>query len=54
MFFFLLSDAVVKHANWDTKRVRDKLQRDIEAYALEVRSVRLAELKRSYEVFRAY
>ncbi|XP_078172193.1 protein ROOT HAIR DEFECTIVE 3 homolog 2-like [Carex rostrata] len=44
-----LKDAVVKHANWDTKRVRDKLQRDIEAYALEVRSVRLAELKRSFE-----
>ncbi|KAF3338170.1 protein ROOT HAIR DEFECTIVE 3-like protein [Carex littledalei] len=44
-----LKDAIVKHANWDTKRVRDKLRRDIEAYAGEVRSVRLAELKRSYE-----
>jgi hypothetical protein len=56
LFWFIcpLSDAAVKHANWDTRRVRDKLKRDIDAYAGEVRSARLAELKRSYEVFRIY
>ncbi|KAJ3697494.1 hypothetical protein LUZ61_001199 [Rhynchospora tenuis] len=44
-----LKDAVVKHADWDTKRVREKLKRDIDTYAGEVRSARLTELKRSYE-----
>ncbi|KAJ4755860.1 hypothetical protein LUZ62_090265 [Rhynchospora pubera] len=44
-----VKDAVVKLADWDTKRVREKLKRDIDTYAGEVRSARLTELKRSYE-----
>ncbi|KAJ3675614.1 hypothetical protein LUZ60_004656 [Juncus effusus] len=44
-----LKDVVVKHIEWDTNRVREKLKRDIESHALSVRSDQLAKLKDKYE-----
>ena len=45
-----LSDAAIQQANWDASRVREKLQRDIDAHASSVRSAKLSELNVNYEV----
>ncbi|CAM8920411.1 unnamed protein product [Rhodiola kirilowii] len=42
-------DIVIELANWDTSKVRDKFQRDIEAHVAAVRSAKLAELATLYE-----
>ena len=47
---FLLSDAAVIQANWDASRVREKLQRDMDAHASSVCSAKLSELNVNYEV----
>ena len=44
-------DVAVKQADWDTSKVREKLRRDIEAYAASVRTAKLEELEAEYEVF---
>ncbi|EEC68426.1 hypothetical protein OsI_36606 [Oryza sativa Indica Group] len=44
-----LRDALVKHAEWDTTKVRSKLEQHIEAHATSVRGTKLAELKANYE-----
>ncbi|KAM0944076.1 putative P-loop containing nucleoside triphosphate hydrolase [Dioscorea sansibarensis] len=43
------ADVAVKQADWDTSKVREKLRRDIEAYATSVRTAKLEELKAEYE-----
>ncbi|CAK9174489.1 unnamed protein product [Ilex paraguariensis] len=43
------ADAIIKQANWDSSKVRDKLCRDIEAYVVAVRSAKLSELTTLYE-----
>ncbi|KAI5332206.1 hypothetical protein L3X38_022335 [Prunus dulcis] len=43
------ADAAVIQANWDASRVREKLQRDIDAHASSVRSAKLSELNVNYE-----
>ncbi|CAM8954297.1 unnamed protein product [Rhodiola kirilowii] len=43
-------DTVIELANWDTSKVRDKLQRDIEAHVATVRATKLDELATLYEV----
>ncbi|KAM7483840.1 hypothetical protein LguiB_008423 [Lonicera macranthoides] len=43
------ADAVIKQANWDSAKVRDKLRRDIDAHVAEVRSVKLSEFTTLYE-----
>lgn len=48
--FLPISDAAVRHANWDASKVRDKLHRDIEAHASSVRNDKLSNLKATYEV----
>lgn len=45
-----LTDAAIKHANWDTSKVREKLRRDIEAHALSVCNMKLSEMIADYEV----
>ncbi|CAM8957342.1 unnamed protein product [Rhodiola kirilowii] len=42
-------DTVIELANWDTSKVRDKLQRDIEAHVATVRATKLDELATLYE-----
>ncbi|XP_016648192.1 PREDICTED: protein ROOT HAIR DEFECTIVE 3 homolog 2-like [Prunus mume] len=44
------ADAAVIQANWDASRVREKLQRDIDAHASSVCSAKLSELNVNYEV----
>ncbi|KAF0896715.1 hypothetical protein E2562_027058 [Oryza meyeriana var. granulata] len=44
-----LRDALVKHSEWDTTKVRSKLEQHIEAHATSVRGTKLAELKANYE-----
>lgn len=44
------SDAIIKQANWDTAKVREKVQRDIDAHISAVRSSKLSELTTYYEV----
>ncbi|XP_020575256.1 protein ROOT HAIR DEFECTIVE 3-like [Phalaenopsis equestris] len=43
------SDAAIKQADWDASRVREKLQRDIEAHATFIESTKLSELRSFYE-----
>ncbi len=44
------ADSLVKHAVWDTTKVRSKLEHHIEAHGTSVRGTELAELKANYEV----
>ncbi|CAL0335197.1 unnamed protein product [Lupinus luteus] len=43
------ADVVVEQANWDTSKVREKLQRDIDAHVASVRAAKISELTSSYE-----
>ncbi|KAK7271967.1 hypothetical protein RJT34_28276 [Clitoria ternatea] len=43
------ADVVVEIANWDTSKVREKLQRDIDAHVASVRTAKMSELVSSYE-----
>ncbi|XP_022891341.1 protein ROOT HAIR DEFECTIVE 3-like [Olea europaea var. sylvestris] len=43
------ADAEIDQANWDCSRVRDKLQRDIDAHVAAVSSAKLSELLTTYE-----
>ncbi|KAF5727860.1 Root hair defective 3 GTP-binding protein (RHD3) isoform 2 [Tripterygium wilfordii] len=43
------ADAVIELANWDTSKVRDKLQRDINSHVEYVRAAKLSELNALYE-----
>ncbi|XP_075492309.1 protein ROOT HAIR DEFECTIVE 3-like isoform X1 [Primulina tabacum] len=43
------ADADINLANWDSSRVREKLQRDIDAHIAEVRAAKLSELTTKYE-----
>ncbi|XP_010262124.1 PREDICTED: protein ROOT HAIR DEFECTIVE 3-like [Nelumbo nucifera] len=43
------ADAAIQQANWDPSKVRDKLQRDIDAHVTSVRADKLAELTALYE-----
>ncbi|KAM7476049.1 hypothetical protein LguiB_023292 [Lonicera macranthoides] len=43
------ADIIIKQASWDSTKVRDKLQRDIEAHAAAVRAAKLSELTTLYE-----
>lgn len=47
---YVIADAVVEQANWDTSKVRDKLHRDIDAHIVSVRTAKLSELTALYEV----
>lgn len=48
--FSLFPDATIEQANWDVCKVRDKLLRDIEAHASQVRSKKLSEVVEEFEV----
>ena len=48
--FFPLTDAAIRHANWDASKVREKLCRDIDSHTSSVRNAKLSELMVSYEV----
>ncbi|XP_059638453.1 protein ROOT HAIR DEFECTIVE 3-like [Cornus florida] len=43
------ADANIEQANWDYSKVRDKLQRDIDAHVAAVRAAKLSELTNLYE-----
>ncbi|KAL5757472.1 hypothetical protein ACOSP7_020083 [Xanthoceras sorbifolium] len=43
------ADAVIEISNWDTSKVREKLQRDIDAHLASVRAAKLSELTSSFE-----
>ncbi|XP_028204177.1 protein ROOT HAIR DEFECTIVE 3 homolog 1-like [Glycine soja] len=43
------ADVVIEIANWDTSKVREKLQRDIDAHVASVRASKMSELVSSYE-----
>ncbi|KAF6148812.1 hypothetical protein GIB67_038145 [Kingdonia uniflora] len=43
------ADVAIEQANWDTSKVRDKLQRDIDAHIALVRAAKLSELTAFYE-----
>ncbi|KAL8118744.1 hypothetical protein AgCh_016307 [Apium graveolens] len=43
------ADAIIKQANWDTAKVREKVQRDIDAHVAAVRATKLSELTTTYE-----
>ncbi|KAK7251958.1 hypothetical protein RIF29_35589 [Crotalaria pallida] len=43
------ADAVVRQANWDVSRVREKLRRDINSHAMSVRSAELSEILANFE-----
>ncbi|KAL5999593.1 hypothetical protein ACLOJK_037878 [Asimina triloba] len=43
------ADAAIELANWDSSKVRDKLQRDIDAHVDTVRTAKLHELRAQYE-----
>ncbi|KAK7261718.1 hypothetical protein RIF29_28036 [Crotalaria pallida] len=43
------ADVVIEVANWDTSKVREKLQRDIDAHVASVHSAKMSELTSSYE-----
>lgn len=45
-----LADAAIQQSNWDASKTREKLKRDIDAHVLSVRSEKLSELIRNYEV----
>ncbi|KAK8931026.1 Protein ROOT HAIR DEFECTIVE 3 [Platanthera zijinensis] len=42
-------DAAIKLANWDSSKVREKVQRDIEAYVTSVRTEKLSKLMSLHE-----
>ncbi|KAL9999391.1 putative P-loop containing nucleoside triphosphate hydrolase [Helianthus debilis subsp. tardiflorus] len=42
-------DAVIKQANWDSGKVRDKFSRDLDSHIAEVRASKLSELTALYE-----
>ncbi|KAI3759756.1 hypothetical protein L6452_07796 [Arctium lappa] len=42
-------DAVIKQANWDSSKARDKFSRDLESHIAEVRTAKLSELTALYE-----
>ncbi|KAF1865881.1 hypothetical protein Lal_00021110 [Lupinus albus] len=42
-------DVVIEHANWDASKVREKLQRDIDAHVASVRAEKISELTTTYE-----
>lgn len=44
------TDAMIKQANWQSTKIRDKLRRDIDAHVAAVRTSELSELTTSYEV----
>lgn len=48
--FFVEIDVVIKQADWDTSKTREKLRRDIETHTLSVRSAKLSELSAYHEV----
>ncbi|KAI4355512.1 hypothetical protein L6164_004276 [Bauhinia variegata] len=43
------ADVMIEQANWDTSKVREKLQRDIQTHIDSVRVAKLSELTSSYE-----
>ncbi|XP_027088942.1 protein ROOT HAIR DEFECTIVE 3 homolog 2 isoform X1 [Coffea arabica] len=43
------SDAVIKHADWDASKIREKLQRDMQAHASSVRAEKLSQLIAKFE-----
>ncbi|KAK2983810.1 hypothetical protein RJ640_008486 [Escallonia rubra] len=43
------TDAIVKQANWESSKVRDKLRRDMDAHVAAIRTAKLSELTTSYE-----
>ncbi|KAM0866225.1 hypothetical protein ACQ4PT_042766 [Festuca glaucescens] len=45
----LVTDAVVKHVDWDGTSIRNKLQQHVEVHTESVRSAKLDELKATYE-----
>ncbi|KAF3622016.1 hypothetical protein FXO37_32496, partial [Capsicum annuum] len=44
-----ISDASIRHANWDASKVLDKLHRDIEVHVSSVRNDKLSELQATYD-----
>ncbi|KAK1434208.1 hypothetical protein QVD17_11127 [Tagetes erecta] len=42
-------DAVIKQANWDSGKIRDKFSRDLDSHTAEVRTSKLSELTALYE-----
>ncbi|XP_076881841.1 protein ROOT HAIR DEFECTIVE 3-like [Bidens hawaiensis] len=42
-------DAIIKQANWDSAKVKDKFSRDLESHIAEVRTAKLSELTSLYE-----
>ncbi|XP_076946141.1 protein ROOT HAIR DEFECTIVE 3-like [Bidens hawaiensis] len=42
-------DAIIKQANWDSTKVKDKFSRDLESHIAEVRTAKLSELTSLYE-----
>ncbi|XP_024969122.1 protein ROOT HAIR DEFECTIVE 3-like [Cynara cardunculus var. scolymus] len=42
-------DAIIKQANWDSAKARDKFSRDLESHIAEVRTAKLSELTALYE-----
>jgi len=43
------ADVVIQQANWDSAKVREKLQRDIDAHVAAVRAAKLSEVTNLYE-----
>ncbi|KAJ8756094.1 hypothetical protein K2173_024641 [Erythroxylum novogranatense] len=43
------AEVVIEQADWDTSRVRDKLQRDIDSHITSVRAAKLSEITSSFE-----
>lgn len=50
VFVYFYKDAVVEQAKWDPTKIRDKLQRDIDAHVASVRAAKLSELSAQFEV----
>ena len=44
------ADVAIDQANWDSSKVREKLQRDIDAHVASVRATKLSGLVAQYEV----
>lgn len=45
------AEAVVELANWDTSKIRNELQGDIDAHIASVRAAKLSELTTTFEVY---
>ena len=41
---------MIKHADWDASKIREKLQRDMQAHASSVRAEKLSQLIAKFEV----